>query len=467
MEILHYYKQSKKTKKYLEISTGDSTCDLKLFHDNDNINFISIFSLNYKRYETIKNIKFEHALTVNLNNGDIRVIYRIINQNFINSEMLDITVKNGCNDFKLLHFLTENGFYRGQMRLNFWGVKYNRSLDKFFNLIRDKIKPRLSNDFLINKIYDKSSHNNLYELLVDFHLDIKKIKGHNNVYRDIMNNYPKKKWLLNNNNKFLPAILDQLNIKSKYLISELNKKTIIDVNLDAVNYICKLFGENYNDFILKIDWQKYSGNKIPNKKIHILKDVHEKRSMVSLFNKTTDILFLQKINKLLTIRDYLEKKNFSLKFNIKNEDELSRKTIIWSHIKKHVTRGYRMRYSISKDIIEFVENEIIVNDEIFKPKILLSEDDFIDEGFSMKNCIGDHFPNGMLYIYISLGHKNKKINLQYRKGELIQSYGKANTKVTTKFNEPIKCLNERLITLKDLEWKKEKYDFVKKIEKNL
>mgnify|MGYP003704568665 CR=1 FL=1 len=54
----------------------------------------------------------------------------------------------------------------------------------------------------------KIEQKTIYEILIDYHLDKKNIKGHNNVYFDIQNNYPKKKWLNQNDNKFLPAILD-------------------------------------------------------------------------------------------------------------------------------------------------------------------------------------------------------------------------------------------------------------------
>jgi hypothetical protein len=101
-----------------------------------------------------------------------------------------------------------------------------------------------------------------------------------------------------------------------------------------------------------------------------------------------------------------------------------------------------------------------VNGETFKIKIISSEDDFRQEGFVMKNCMSKQFPNGAIYLYISLQHKRKRVNLQYRKGELVQSYGKANTKVLPLFNEAIEVLNNRLKSFKDVIWKKEKYDIL-------
>jgi hypothetical protein len=61
---------------------------------------------------------------------------------------------------------------------------------------------------------------------------------------------------------------------------------------------------------------------------------------------------------------------------------------------------------------------------------------------------------------VSLIHKRKRINLQYRKGCLIQSYGKANTPVDKLFDESVKVLNKRMSEYPDIQWVKEKYDFI-------
>ena len=70
------------------------------------------------------------------------------------------------------------------------------------------------------------------------------------------------------------------------------------------------------------------------------------------------------------------------------------------------------------------------------------------------------FQHGSLYIFVALQHKRKRINLQYRKGNLIQSYGKANTPVIKTFEEPTNILTARFKKYPTIEWKKEKYDFL-------
>ena len=61
---------------------------------------------------------------------------------------------------------------------------------------------------------------------------------------------------------------------------------------------------------------------------------------------------------------------------------------------------------------------------------------------------------------MSLTNKRKRVNLQFRKGFLTQQYGKANTNVPEIFTKPIDILTERLKNHIDLEWRKEKYDFL-------
>jgi hypothetical protein len=112
------------------------------------------------------------------------------------------------------------------------------------------------------------------------------------------------------------------------------------------------------------------------------------------------------------------------------------------------------------DFVCEIEKEIIVDGLVFKPTILKTEEEYNLEGFVMKNCMSKQFINGLIHIYISLTHKGKRINLQYRKGNLLQSYGKANTPVDIFFNESVKILNERMTKYPDIQWVKEKYDFI-------
>lgn len=92
--------------------------------------------------------------------------------------------------------------------------------------------------------------------------------------------------------------------------------------------------------------------------------------------------------------------------------------------------------------------------------MLVSEEDFRIEGSNMKNCMSKQFVNGSIFVYVALYNKNKRINLQYRRGSIIQQYGKANSVVDDVFNQPIKVLSERFKNLSSITWSKVKYDIL-------
>jgi hypothetical protein len=463
MDLIFKHSQEKTDKKF----SSNSNCDIKLYQTDNELIYFAVYDFDYQRYGNKKHVTFEHGFNLNLNNGDIITTYRILNGGVTEEKMFRNSYLKKKNDFKMLLELTENGFIRGEKRINYWGVKYNRQIESMINLVFNIIKPKFKSDFYLNKNYiQKHTINPLYDMFVDYHLDVKKIKAHDGVYFDIKNEYPKKKWLIKNDYKFLPSVLDSYGIKSKYLIGEINKLSGKPINISTLNYICKLFGSGYIDYLKKIKWENHCYDLMPNKKLHELKNDSEKKCMVSVINKwETETLksdsFVYSINRLLSIREVLKERGVDLSFKAKNDHDFENLMEQWSSIKLHFARGYKVKYVMSTDFIETIEQEININGEIYIPKLILSEEDFRLEGFTMKNCMGKQFSHGAIYIYVSLQHKRKRINLQYRKGKLNQSYGKANTPVTPIFGKAIDVLTKRFEVQPNIEWRKEKYDFLK------
>lgn len=460
MDLLFKYNQEK-----IDKYNSKSTCDLKLFYDNVNIIYDSLFDFEYQRYGNKKKVMFHHNLSLNIASGDVTVTYKIINDNLTKEKLFNNKTKMKKNDFSLLLDLTENGFIRGEKRISYWGVKYNRAQDSICKLLVDILSPKFTSTFLKDKCYDKPVINRMYDMVVDYHLDCKKIKPHDGIYDDIQNEYPKKKWLEKNDYKFLPAVLDSYGIKSKYLIGELNVYEGKPIHISSLNYICKLFGDNYLDYIKQIPWKNHCFDMPPNRKMHQLKNESEKSCLVkSINNWETDTLksdtLIYSLNRLFTIRDLLESKKIDLKFKAKNDNEFENHMDTWLGIKLHFTRGYKLKYSIEQSVVNDIERDIVIDGQTYKPNILLTEEDYRVEGYTMKNCMSKQFPHGSIYIFISLHHGRKKINLQYRKGNLIQSYGKANTTVPELYNEAIDVLTERMRKHSHVEWKREKYDFL-------
>ena len=464
MDLLFSYSQQKKDKNRKR-DESISECLIRLHKHNDELTYEGIFDFDYDRYGTPRHVTFEHNLIVNLITGDVSVKYTIKNNLNIDEKMFRSTDQDKKNDFKLLFDLIENGIARGEKRRGYWGVKYERSVDKICDIFIQQIQPKFKSQFLKDKDYKlKPFYNTIYDMLVDYHLDIKGIKGHNAVYYDIQNDYPKKKWLDKNDNKFLPAVLDYYGIKSKYLIKELSQN-VRQIQISTLNYFCKLFGDNHVEYLKKFIWEIHCYDTPPNKKLHYLKNESEKDFLVKVINdweidtiKTDSLIYT--LNKLFSIRDLLEQRGVNLKFKAKNDIEFDNIMETWSGLKLHFARGYKVRYLIPEDFVKEMEEDIVIGELVFKPKLLLTEDDFRIEGFNMKNCMSKQFAHGVVYIFASLQHKRKRINLQYRKGNLIQSYGKANTPVIEIFEEATNILTLRFKKYPMIEWKKDKYDFI-------
>jgi hypothetical protein len=464
MDLLFSYSQQKKDKNRKR-DESISECLIRLHKHNDELTYEGIFDFDYDRYGTPRHVTFEHNLIVNLITGDVSVKYEIKNNVNIDEKIFRSTDQNKKNDFKLLFDLVENGIARGEKRRGYWGVKYERSVDKICDIFIQQIQPKFKSQFLKDKNYKlKPFYNTIYDMLVDYHLDIKGIKGHNAVYYDIQNDYPKKKWLDKNDYKFLPAVLDYYGIKSKYLIKELSQN-VRQIQISTLNYFCKLFGDNHVEYLKKFIWEIHCYDTPPNKKIHYLKNESEKDFLVKVINdweidtiKTDSLIYT--LNKLFSIRDLLEQRGVNLKFKAKNDVEFDNIMETWSGLKLHFARGYKVRYLIPEDFVKEMEEDIVIDELVFKPKLLLTEDDFRIEGFNMKNCMSKQFAHGVVYIFASLQHKRKRINLQYRKGNLIQSYGKANTPVIEIFEEATNILTSRFKKYPTIEWKKDKYDFI-------
>jgi hypothetical protein len=464
MDLLFSYSQQKKDKNRKR-DESISECLIRLHKYNDELTYEGIFDFDYDRYGTPRHVTFEHNLIVNLITGDVSVKYEIKNNVNIDEKIFRSTDQNKKNDFKLLFDLIENGIARGEKRRGYWGVKYERSVDKICDIFIQQIQPKFKSQFLKDKDYKlKPFYNTIYDMLVVYHLVIKGIKGHNAVYYDIQNDYPKKKWLDKNDNKFLPAVLDYYGIKSKYLIKELSQN-VRQIQISTLNYFCKLFGDNHVEYLKKFIWEIHCYDTPPNKKLHYLKNESEKDFLVKVINdweidtiKTDSLIYT--LNKLFSIRDLLEQRGVNLKFKAKNDIEFDNIMETWSGLKLHFARGYKVRYLIPEDFVKEMEEDIVIDELVFKPKLLLTEDDFRIEGFNMKNCMSKQFAHGVVYIFASLQHKRKRINLQYRKGNLIQSYGKANTPVIEIFEEATNILTSRFKKYPMIEWKKDKYDFI-------
>jgi hypothetical protein len=454
MELLFEYKSNKKIKRDLD----DSTSSLQLFYDGININLIGEYVFNYTTPYKVSFTIYKSAITLNVNTGDFNLLH---SSKYSKSEN---KVKKYKNNFKQLNDISDYGIRRGEGRLRYWGVKYENAVEEVYQIMLDILKPKFKSEFYLNQTVSGELHINfLYDMIVNYHLDKKNIKGHDAIYSAIQDVYPKKKWLKKNDNKYVPAVLDSLSIKTNYYISEITKRQS-PIMISSLNYLCKLFGDNHVNYMQRIPWHEHCVfTTPPNKKIHVLKNDNEKKCLISLIKNWDGIdELIHKLNSLFTLREKIESKGINTKFNVKTFTDLLTLEVKWKMIDKHLKRGFKLRYDISKKFVKYINAPIKTNTSVFKPKILLSEDDFFIEGIKMSNCMCNQFMNGILNLFISMSSDfGKTINLNFsKKGELIASYAKANTDVPEIFKEPIRILTERIKLFEGIEWTKEKYDSI-------
>lgn len=467
MELLHRYYQEKREKDRGLLSS----CELKVAEDLEYLVYASEYHCEYVRVGKTNAIKFVHHLTLNKLTGDFTVTYRIDNQ-YSNTSVLKRAgnwVKK--NNFEYLTELTERGFYFGEKRINYWGVKYKKATSEILDVFLKSLKANMSSTYNQDKDYVVKPYvNPLYDLIVDFHLNKKGIKQHDDIYNDIIYDYPKPKWLKNNEFKFIPAVLDSYGIKCKYLVGELSyRESEHPIIIRSLNFLCKLFGENYLEYIKRLNWKKICSEKITSKKVYPCKNDAEKESLLNTLNNwdESEIMLdgrLKSINDLFTMRAFVEERGYVLKYKSKSSRDTSNLLEKWGLLKKHLKLGYKIRYNVPDDVIMDLEQPINYNGNVYKPMLILSEDQFKIEGMTMKNCMANQFNLGFHYLYIAMSCGGKRVNVQYRKGRLVQARGKTNIDLPAEFERPVEILSNRVVKYADLSWKREKYDIINDIK---
>jgi hypothetical protein len=459
MEILHFYEQEK----YERNKPLRSEAKLKLAGDNEFLMFTSEFYVEYIRMGRMNYLTYEHALTINKKTGDFSVGYRLINKKENTYKLHQNVAKVKKNNFEMLIELTQRGYYAGEKRYNFWGVKYKRALSQFHKIIVKELGINL-----IGRDYEKDqSVNPLYDMLVDYHLDKKGIKGHDNVYWHICEAYPKKKWLKLNDNKFLPAVLDQYGIKTKYMVGALSvREGKNKINLKSLRFLCSLFGENYVDYFREFEWQSVCMEYIKSNKLFVCENDPEKKAITKSLKTYSEIDayvhdgILNTIFDLYTLKAFLRENGLEVKLKSNSSHQLITLKDTWDLHKKHFKLGYKLRYSIPQEMVDEIQADIVIDGDVFKPTIILSEDQFKLEGMIMKNCMAKQFNVGLLYIHIAVSLNKKRVNLQYRRGLLNQHKGKANTNVPKEFNQAIDVLNSKMLKYSTITPEREKYDII-------
>lgn len=440
-----------------------STCDIRAYEFLENFHVFINIAHDYTKLGSPSRVSLHHTITINLKTGDITTLNQISHESISEKITTKSKILKRKNDFKSISNAVQNGIYRGERKRGFWGVKYQKMVNNLYEILFKRMETFLISNHHIIKNYNlEYSISPIFDMLVDFHFIKKDIKLHDSPYHMVQNEYPKRKWLKLNENKFVPAVLDSYGIKSKYLVAYINESKEKNINILSLAYLCKLFGSSHIDYLRKLNWIDLTNHEITiRRKFHTLKNENEKKLMVKLLNSwqknpPSHKNIFEIINNILTIRDFLESKSLKIKFNVTNVEDVELFLSKLKSFKKNFKRGYSLEYIFDENFLEDIENNIKIDTKIFKVRILKTEEDFFTEGYIMKNCMSKQFIKGVIFIYISMTNGKSIVNLEYKDGDLITSYGKANTPVNEEFIQPIKILSKKMKEYSNINWTKQK-----------
>lgn len=458
--------------------------DIKIHHGGDNISIDILYEYTYKRpkeesdneFTLTREVENLYSFNIDLNKGDFWLTQNLTTKGWFGER--ESSNKRGLerrfkNDFRNLSGLTTDAFFKGCKSSSEWGVKFKNKIDSAYEIIKSILQPRISNDYLKTKGYHKVEIDPLFDLIVDYHLDKKNIKGHDLIYLDIQEDYPMEKYLKLNDRKFIPSVLDSYGIKNNQFVGYLNKNSEgMPIIIKTLNYFCKLFGENYIDYMNKIDWHLHCYKSTPTRKTHTLKNETEKRNLVKVIKRweneglrirsslSSDGTLIQSLYTLLDLREKIEKKGIELKFTATNDNEIDSIYEEWLGLKRYLSKGYKLKYEFPQEFIDFIERDILIGDVVYKPFILKREEEFRIEGHIMKNCMANQFNHGSISIFVSLRKGKKWVDVQYSNGINKMSYGKSNSPTLKDFSSAVEVLTKRIKKFKDIKWTKEKYDLI-------
>lgn len=470
MDLIFTHKQEKTRRK----GTTQEDCLIELFDRGSTLLLRTMYTFTYLKYEgngqrPTRFVEVSYTFSIEKSNGNFMITNHILTEGTgVPTDQLK--PKRFKNKFDRLAEFTSHGLYSGGKKNSEgqWGVAYNKKVESVVKIMTEILQPNIKNQFLKNKGYEKVEIDPLYDFIVDYFCDKKKIKGHDLIYTHIQEGIPKPTFLKNNDGKFVPAILEEYGIKTNNFIGSLNEIGGTQINIRSLRYISKLFGDNYIDYMNKIDWEYHCFKSPPTNRLHELKTEREKKCMVELFKSwgsTTDEILnfdslLLSVYHLLELRNKLEDKGVDLKFDSKTSEELESLREEWESLKKYFSRGFKLRYVFPEEFIQFIESDIQIGNVTYQPIILKTEEEFKVEGHIMKNCMANQFSHGVISIYVSLRKGKKWVDVQYRKGEKKMCFGKANSPIPDDFKMAVNVLDKRFSKIKGVSWIKEKYDLI-------
>ena len=382
----------------------------------------------YKRIRNVncvffRKVKFRAGININLDTGDFLVynnfyakkaqiytnyfkfLYKTLNSEILNIERIIYSI-HGYNNASYLQ--------KQEMK----SIMVNMDDFVFLMNLNEILSKKIGVSFSKYKNYIPDTHT-IYSYITSFFVHKKQIKCPNE-YSDYLTKwYPTKKWLKKNDNKLIAAILDKLDIKSKYTNKLLNIES--DVDLIRLSSLIHLFGKTEyhkyiplintkvfkcndinkhndggNQFLLNEQTTKYSQIKLTHQeKINTIKILNNivfvYRNKESLENNLKNFMndFLDHFRMLKFIR----KHHPEIKYKSKSLDDFIQEHFEYSKIKRHLLRNEEITLHFKDEMIDLIETPIISDKCEYYPVILKNDDEYYCEGLIMKHCVAGYIYN--------------------------------------------------------------------------
>jgi hypothetical protein len=328
--------------------------------------------------------------------------------------------------------------------------------------------------------------------------EIKKIKLPDNGERLLKWYYPTEKFLKKNDRKLVAAVLDRFGIKTKVTVKILHEYP--STNIVNLVYLCRLFGNEYPKYIGNINDYFYSdgtasdGEDMSGKStILVLIDRRstffnitdtEKENIVHILNDlcASSPLGLQSrgaVGELIDHFRMIEKlKPYypEVQLNATKWNTFNTEHSYLSRLEREIQKGYSIQLIYENPLIYEIEKPIEMTElreppimycpttkdkleyekmysnypvstiqRIFTPKVLISSQEYFEEGCYMSHCVGGYIDNDYsIIVSLRLGEERVTCEYAIKDRRCIQSRYFHNQNPPTYFEKALKQLHDRI-----------------------
>ena len=443
-----------------------------------------------------------------------RYRFRNVNNRYFgkNTQSISLSINLKTGNFICVDYLNCRGLTRKKFRTNsfemissmirnlyslnmddgnvLWG-EYTKSMNtyQFIDKLNRTLNMDLPNvDLPHNRKFNSDFSRLILNQIVEKFVELKKIKVPDNDFsRYLIAYYPTEKFFKKNDRKLIASVLDLFGIKSKFTIKLLH--SVNSLEFGEFVYMCKLFGDDYLDYITKIKLDRFEVNHVEDLSTHIQKTglmcliqtfeelniTHlEKQNFVKIINdpefksRKFSGLFIDHIAMIRQLKKYFP----NIKMNAKNGLEFNNEHASFSVLINSIKKGYYNALIYEEEMIKIMEKPITTTlDGVtthFTPFILKTEMEYKEEGMYMHHCVGGYSGKESSIIVSLRDNKEDRVTSEFSvdNGRCVQSRYYHNTNPPEHFLEALEIIRRRAINLsagenilKSIELKKIPFNF--------